>query len=134
VQILNVHCDSNAVACRKHKGVVGWLCTKLEGSVGKLDLAICKYHRMLFNRCTWHGAYTSCCFVYSRTVLLSAPNYWPDTTCTYTHLCICVCACAHVHLPLREIVYARQREREREEMCVCVCCVHVTPQTWPQNT
>jgi hypothetical protein len=30
----NVHCDSNTVACRKHKGVVGWLCTKLEGYVG----------------------------------------------------------------------------------------------------
>ena len=29
----NVHCDNNTVACRKHKGVVGWLCTKLEGSV-----------------------------------------------------------------------------------------------------
>jgi hypothetical protein len=43
---------SNTVACRKHKGVVGWLCTKLEGSVGKLDLAAHKYYRLLFNRCT----------------------------------------------------------------------------------
>ena len=140
----NVHCDSNTVACRKHKGVVGWLCTKLEGSVGKLDLAIHIYYRMLFNRCTWHGAYTSCCFVYSRAVLLSPSKYWPDTTCTYTHLCICVyvCACACAHLPLREIVCARERERERGNVWVCVCLcvcfvrarVHVTPQTWPQNT
>ena len=123
MQILNVHCDSNTVACRKHKGVVGWLCTKLEGSVGKLDLAIRKYYRMLFNRCTWHGAYTSCCFVYGRAVLLSVPNYWPDTTCTYTHLCICVymCACARAHLPLREIVCARHRERGNVCVCVCVC-------------
>jgi hypothetical protein len=52
VQIFNMGCGSNTVACRKHKGVVGWLCTKLEGSVGKLDLAIHKYYRMLFNRCT----------------------------------------------------------------------------------
>jgi hypothetical protein len=44
--------DSNTVACRKHKGVVGWLCTKLEGSVGKLDLVVHKYYRMLFNSCT----------------------------------------------------------------------------------
>jgi hypothetical protein len=50
--ILNVRCDSTTDACRKHKGVVGWLCTKLEGSVGKLDLATHKYYRMLFNRCT----------------------------------------------------------------------------------
>jgi len=54
VQIFNVlRCGSDTVACRKHEGVVvGWLCTKLEGSVGKLDLAIRKYYRMLFSRCT----------------------------------------------------------------------------------
>lgn len=36
----DVHCDRNTVACRKHKGVVGWLCTKLEGFLGKPDSAV----------------------------------------------------------------------------------------------
>jgi hypothetical protein len=54
---INMHCKT--IACRKHKGVVGWLCTKLEGSLGKLSccsIAACKYCRISFDGHTCCGS------------------------------------------------------------------------------
>ena len=123
-----MHCDSNTVACRKHKGLAGWLCTKLEGSVGKLDCAVKQLVNIIERRSTdvYDVAVTSHVVLCKAELTFYLFLLTGLILCVHTHMCasvcrcVCVCMCAHVCLAVRESVCARHTERVRERVCVCV--------------